>query len=136
MREGCEGKGMKERMRILVGVDGSNHSDRALLEAVTLAKKFSGFVKVITVYGRGMEKKANEVLEHAKFYVENEVEYEMSAILGSNPARALHNIADHENFDLVVVGSRGLGSKASILLGSVSRKVAANSECNVLVVKK
>lgn len=136
MREGCEGKGMKERMRILVGVDGSNYSDRALLEAVTLGKKFSGFVKVITVYGRGMEKKANEVLEHAKFYVENEVEYEMAAILGSNPARALHNIADHENFDLVVVGSRGLGSRASILLGSVSRKVAANLDRNVLVVKK
>ena len=127
---------MKERIRILVGIDGSNHSDRALLEAVSIAKKFSGFVKVITVYGRGMEKKANEILEHAKFYVENEVEYELTSILGSNPARALHNVAAHENFDLIVVGSRGLGSKVSLLLGSISRRVVANAECNVLVVKK
>ena len=127
---------MKERIRILVGIDGSNHSDRALLEAVSIAKKFSGFVKVITVYGRGMEKKANEILEHAKFYVENEVDYELSAILGSNPARALHNVADHENFDLIVVGNRGLGSKVSLLLGSISRRVVADAECNVLVVKK
>lgn len=129
-------KAMKDNLRILVGMDGSNHSDRALLEAATLAKKFSGSVKVITVYGRGMEKKAKAILEHAKFYVENVVEYELSAILGSNPARALQNTAKHENFDLIVVGSRGLGSKASMLLGSVSRKVAANADCNVLVVKK
>ena len=127
---------MKEKIRILVGIDGSNYSDRALLEAVSIAKKFSGFVKVITVYGRGMEKKANEILEHAKFYVENEVDYELSAILGSNPARALHNVADHENFDLIVVGNRGLGSKVSLLLGSISRRVVADAECNVLVVKK
>ena len=126
---------MNDKIRILVGVDGSNHSDRALFEAVTIAKRFSGSVKVITVYGRGMEKKANEVIEHAKFYLENEVEYTTSSILGSNPARALRNIAEHENFDLVVVGSRGLGSTASILLGSVSRRVVANAKCNVLVVK-
>ena len=127
---------MRDNIRILVGIDGSNHSDRALFEAVTIAKKFSGSVKVITVYGRGMEKKANEILEHAKFYVENEVEYELSSILGSNPARALHNVADHENFDLIIVGSRGLGSKVSLLLGSISRRVVADAECNVLVVKK
>jgi len=127
---------MKDNIRILVGIDGSNHSDRALLEAVTLAKKFSGSVKVITVYGRGKEKEAKKILEHAKFYVENEVEHTLSAILGSNPARALQTTAEHENFDLIVVGSRGLGSKVSMLLGSVSRQVAANAECNVLVVKK
>ena len=127
---------MKDRIRILVGVDGSNHSNRALLEAVAIAKRFSGSVKVITVYGRGMEKEAKDTLEHAKLYLENEVEYTTSSILGSNPARALQNMAKHENFDLIVVGSRGLGSKASIVLGSVSRRVVANAECNVLVVKK
>ena len=127
---------MRDNIRILVGIDGSNHSDRALFEAVTIAKKFSGSVKVITVYGRGKEKEAKKILEHAKFYVENEIEYELSAILGSNPARALQTTAEHENFDLIVVGSRGLGSKVSMLLGSVSRQVVANAECNVLVIKR
>jgi nucleotide-binding universal stress UspA family protein len=126
---------MNDKIRILVGVDGSNHSDRALYEAVSIAKRFSGSVKVITVYGRGMEKNANEIIEHAKFYLENEVEYTTSLILGSNAARALRNMAKHENFDLIVVGSRGLSSTASILLGSVSKRVVANAECNVLVVK-
>ena len=127
---------MKDNIRILVGVDGSNNSDRALLEAVAIAKRFSGSIKVITVHGRGMEKKGKEIIEHAKFYLENEVEYTTAVILGSNPARALQNMAEHENFDLVVVGSRGLSSKVSIVLGSVSRQVVANTDCNVLVVKK
>jgi len=127
---------MKDKIRIIVGVDGSNNSNRALLEAVTIAKKFSGFLKVVTVYGRGMENKAKEINEHTKFYLENEVEYTTSMILGSNPSRALRTIAERENFDLIIVGSRGLGSKASILLGSVSRRVVANAKCNVLVVKK
>ena len=127
---------MRDGIRMLVGVDGSNCSDRALLEAVTIAKKFSGSIRVVTVYGKGMENKAREIIEHAKFYLENEVEYTTAIILGSNPSRALRNMAEHENFDLIVVGSRGLGSKASILLGSISRRVVANAKCNVLVVKK
>jgi len=128
---------VKDKVRILVGVDGSSNSKRALVTAVTIAKCFSGSVKVITVYKRGMAEKAKEIMEEAKQYLEEKkVEYSTSAILGSNPARALRTIAEHENFDLIVVGSRGWGSTASILLGSVSRQVVANAECNVLVVKK
>jgi len=128
---------VKDKVRILVGVDGSNSSKRALVEAVSCAKNFSGSVKVITIYKRGMAEKAEEVLKEAKQYLEEKgVEYYTVAILGSNPARALKTTAEHENFDLIVVGNRGWGSKASILLGSVSRQVVANAECNVLVVKK
>jgi nucleotide-binding universal stress UspA family protein len=128
---------MRDKVRILVGVDGSNNSKRALVEAVTIAKRFSGSLKVITVYRRRMEKEAEEIIEDAKRYLEEkEIEHTISAILGSNPARALEKTAKHENFDLIVVGSRGWGSKASILLGSVSRQVVANADCNVLVVKR
>jgi nucleotide-binding universal stress UspA family protein len=128
---------VKDKVRILVGVDGSSNSKRALVEAVSCAKNFAGSVKVITVYKRGMAEKAEEILQEAKQYLEEKkVEYTTSAILGSNPARALQTTAEHEKFDLIVVGSRGWGSKASILLGSVSRQVVANAECNVLVVKK
>jgi nucleotide-binding universal stress UspA family protein len=59
----------------------------------------------------------------------------VSLVLGSNPAKALVIIAKQENFGLIVIGSRGLGSKVSFLLGSVSKQVVANAYCNVLVVK-
>jgi len=124
-------------MKILVGIDGSEHSKAALVEALNVAKKFSGFVKVITVYKQGMDKEAEKVLGEAEQYLKKEkINYSLSSILGSNPSRALVNVAKHENFDLIVVGSRGLGSAASFLLGSVSRKVVSESHCDVLVIKK
>jgi len=123
--------------RILVGYDGSNHSRGALHEAIKLAKVFSGFIKVITVYKQGFEKEAEKLLREAEQYLESEkVDHELLSILGSNPSRALVNTAKHEEFDLIVIGSRGLGSAASILLGSVSRQVVTKAECDVLVVKK
>jgi len=45
-------------------------------------------------------------------------------------------MAKHESFDLIVVGSRGLGSAASFLIESVSRQVASKAHCDALVVKK
>ncbi len=131
-------------MKILVGTDGSGHSKAAFIEAINVAKKFSGFVKVVTVYKQGMDKEAEKVLKEAekvleeaeKYLKKEKINYRLSSILGSNPSRALVNIAKHEKFDLIVVGSRGLGSAASFLLGSVSKRVVSKAHCDVLVVKK
>jgi nucleotide-binding universal stress UspA family protein len=128
---------MKDKMKILVGIDGSEHSKGALIEALKVAEKFSAFVKVINVYGRGMDKEAKKVLEEAEQYLKKEkIGHSLESILGSNPSRALINVAKHEDFDLIVVGSRGLGSIASFLLGSVSKQVVSKAHCDVLVVKK
>ena len=128
---------MKEKMKILVGVDGSDYSTWALMEAISIAKKFSGHVKVITVYKRDQEDEANKTQLKAKQLLEEEkIDSSLLAILGSNSSRALVDIAKNENFDLIVVGSRGLGSAAAFLLGSVSKQVVSNASCNVLVVKK
>jgi nucleotide-binding universal stress UspA family protein len=128
---------MKDKMKILVGIDGSEHSKGALIEALKVAKKFSAFVQVINVYGRGMDKEAKKVLEEAEQYLKKEkIEHSLGSILGSNPSRALINVAKHEDFDLIIVGSRGLSNVASFLLGSVSRQVVSKAHCDVLVVKK
>jgi nucleotide-binding universal stress UspA family protein len=128
---------MKEKMKILVGVDGSDYSTWALMEAISIAKKFSGHVKVITVYKRGHKDEATKTQIKAKQLLEEEkIDSSLSAILGSNPSRALVNTAETENFNLIVVGSRGLGSAASFLLGSVSKQVVSKASCDVLVVKK
>jgi nucleotide-binding universal stress UspA family protein len=128
---------MISKTKIIVGYDGSEQSKKALAEAITIAKCFSGSIKAVTVYQQGMENKAEEILSEAKLLLEKEkVEHSTLSILGSNPARALESIAKQENFDLIVVGNRGLGGTASLLLGSVSRQVVTNAVCNVLVVKK
>jgi len=128
---------MKEKMKILVGVDGSDYSTWALMEAISIAKKFSGHVKVITVYKRGQEDEANKTQLKAKQLLDEEhVDSSLSSILGSNASRALVDTAKNEASNLIVVGSRGLGSAAAFLLGSISKQVVSNASCNVLVVKK
>ena len=127
---------MFDKIRILVGYDASLQSKKALKEAITIAKHFSGFVKVVNVYGTGLEEKAETSLIEVKETLRKEqVTYEVELVLGSNPAKILEIAAKRENFDLIIIGSRGLGSTISMLLGSVSRQVVSNAQCNVLVVK-
>lgn len=128
---------MKEKLKILVGVDGSDYSTWALMEAISIAKKFSGHIKVITVYKRGSADEAKKIQLKAKQLLDEEkIDSSFSAILGSNPSRALVDTAKNENFNLIIVGSRGLGRAASFLLGSVSKQVVSKASCDVLVVKK
>jgi len=128
---------MKEKMKILVGVDGSDNSTWALMEAISIAKKFSGHVKVITVYKRGGTYDATKTqLKVSQLLGEEDIDSSLESILGSNPSRALVDTAKNENFDLIVVGSRGLGNAAAFLLGSVSKQVVSKASCDVLVVKK
>jgi nucleotide-binding universal stress UspA family protein len=128
---------MKDKMRILVGIDSSAHSTWVLMEAISIAKKFSGHIKVITVYKPENKDEAEKTQAKSKQLLnEEKVDCSLETILGSNPPRALVDTARNENFDLIVVGSRGLGSAAAFLIGSVSKEVVSKADCNVLVVKK
>ena len=128
---------MKQKMKILVGVDGSDNSTWALMEAISIAKKFSGHLKVITVYKRGGIDEATKTQMKVKQLLgEEDIDSSFESILGSNSSRALVDIAENENFNLIVVGSRGLGNAAAFFLGSVSKQVVTKASCDVLVVKK
>ena len=127
---------MHDKIRILVGYDGSVQSKKALNEAITVAKCFSGFLKVINVYSKGMlEKAETSVIEVKETLKKEKIAYEVEVILGTNPAETLEKTAKTDSFELIVVGSRGLGDTMSFLLGSVSRHIVSNTHCNVLVVK-
>ena len=124
------------KIRILVGVDGSLQSKKALAEAITIANHFSGFVKVVAVYEKGSEQKAETIINQAAHELEKEnIAHDTAVVMGSDAAKILTTMAKQANIDLIVVGSRGLGGKVSMLLGSVSKKVVGNAYCNVLVVK-
>lgn len=58
-----------------------------------------------------------------------------SVILEGNPAKKITEYAEEKNADLIVIGSRGLGSIQGIVLGSVSSKVMQLANCPVLVIK-
>jgi nucleotide-binding universal stress UspA family protein len=126
-----------DKIRIIVGIDGSVQSQKALDEAIAIAQHFSGFIKAVTVAEKAADKKAENIVKVAGQELTNaRVGHDTCIAINSNPAKTLANMAKQENFDLIVVGSRGIGGGVSLLLGSVSKQIVSNAYCNVLVVKK
>jgi nucleotide-binding universal stress UspA family protein len=52
-----------------------------------------------------------------------------------NPTKCILECAEQEGADLIIVGSRGLGDVASLLMGSVSHKVSNLAACTCITVK-
>lgn len=136
--------------KILLAVDGSEHSIRATDEAVKMAKLSNG-AKVEIVYVVDFSKAKSEVL-HSQGQEDlevarkkrllpveqrldrNGIEFEVK-ILHGEPGPEIVDFANENQFDLVVVGSRGLNSLQEMVLGSVSHKVVKRVNCPVLIVK-
>lgn len=51
------------------------------------------------------------------------------------PAAVILSMAQHESVDLIIMGSRGLGTIKEHLIGSVSHRVATHASCDVLLIK-
>lgn len=136
--------------KILLAVDGSEHSMRAAKEAVKVAMSGSN-TEVEMVFVADFSKVKNEVLHtHGKEELEysrrqrlqpveelmktNQIKYTLK-ILRGEPGPSIVEHANKGNFDLVVIGSRGLNSLQEMVLGSVSHKVVKRVSCPVLMVK-
>jgi nucleotide-binding universal stress UspA family protein len=74
-----------------------------------------------------------QVLDTARTEVGDAARVETQLIEGP-PAPAILRVAQEEAFDLIVLGSRGQGQLAGLLLGSVSSAVAQRADCPVLIV--
>ncbi len=126
--------------KILVGVDGSEYSKRALEEAIRIGKKFEAEITVVSVFHPAPTPSAHEfshrVLEDAKVVLEDEkVKYKLVSVTSTNPSKVIMDMAGDGKFDLVVIGRRGIGAAHALVLGSVCSRVTCESPINVLIVK-
>lgn len=138
--------------KMLVPVDGSENSFRALDQAIFLAKSTGASVTAMhviesppTVYVESQklldELLANYRAESAKVLdkckqVANESGVKIeTAIAEGDAASNITGYAHKEGFDLIIIGSRGLGRFKEMVLGSVSNKVLHHVKCSVLIVK-
>lgn len=134
--------------RLLVGVDGSAGSVIALRRAAAMAAAMGGTVRVVTCWafpvlvaaeqplpGDLLEQGAQQAQEEAlaAAFGEHRPPGIETAVVQGGAARVL--IDESAEADLVVVGSRGHGGFAGLLLGSVSTACAEHAHCDVLVVR-
>ena len=77
---------------------------------------------------------AEELLEARKLLREAGIEASLIEP-GGDPAKTIERIADERDFDTIILGSRGLGTVARALQGSVSEHVAANAHATVVVAR-
>lgn len=137
-------------MKILVCTDGSEGAERAVEYAANFAKNYHAALTVMyviehetsmkkPVYDRygNKTKKAREVLKEAKKAIaEVDGGIEVTDRIAVGPvSREIVRIAKTEEFDSVVVGTRGLGGLKRMLLGSVAEDVINYAHCPVVVVR-
>jgi nucleotide-binding universal stress UspA family protein len=148
--------------RIVVGVDGSEGSQRALRWAAEEALIRAVPLEVVHTYdvrstrtslspespfgrdgwgGRPADVDATvqEAAQHAQELVDRlvedlrGVEVHAEAVPSTDPARTL--VERSRGADMLVVGSRGRGDVASLLLGSVSTSCAHHADCPVVIIR-
>lgn len=136
-------------MKILVPVDGSAYSLKALETACDLAKAQAPATIVLTavavqipeleegVYiAEKMKVQAEIALAKAKNVAQAQgVTAEVILATGASPADEIVQVAKDQQADLIVIGSRGLAGKTRSFLGSTASQVVTYSPCSVLVVK-
>ncbi|MBA4451568.1 MAG: universal stress protein [Nitrosopumilaceae archaeon] len=136
-------------MNILVPLDGSDYSKKALLQACDMAKNYQANLILVYVvdktrslnlldkneYLKMLRKFGEKVLIKGKETAQTKGMDVTTIMKEGNVTNEIVKLAKNKKCNLIIVGSKGLGATARFFLGSVSNKVANNSPCSVLIVK-
>ena len=143
---------------ILVPVDGSESSGKALTFAVDIAEKYKAKLSVLFVASHEIDDRLRQFTTHeynlkdksaittvsekmGKSTINEMVSKLKSSIvinpvvLFGDPAARIIEHSTAFDFDMIVMGNRGLGSIKGIMMGSVSRKVSREVKCTFVSVK-
>ena len=135
--------------KILVCCDGTKYSEKALLHACDMAKESHSQISIIYVvdsalgldvfdrkeYLKILRKYGEKILNKFEVIATKKGVDVKTIMKEGKVADQIINYAKKEKFNLIVVGSKGLGSFSKFFLGSVSNKLANKSLCSILIVK-
>ena len=135
---------------ILLAFDGSEHAVKAARVAGDMARSMQAVLRVITIFDpispylgetnlqaaiAGHMAQAEATLQDALKEVGEIPGGLDSEILEGPVAEAILSVVDVRQIDLVIMGTRGRGRLAGLLLGSQSQKVVSHASCPVLLVR-
>lgn len=144
---------MSEKKRILVAVDGSDNSERALIEARKQGEKFGAEITILTVLDQSFglhsvnlkstktddnvtrEEAGQAIIDEALLFFDDFEDEVLTTIRNGSPADEILEELEFGEYDLLIMGSRGQGVFSRTFLGSVSNKVLHHTETNVLIIK-
>ncbi len=138
--------------KILVPVDGSENSKRAFNYASYLSKNLRGEITILhvadappTVYLQS-QKVLDELLEkysktgekvfdeYQELAERDSIKIKTKVIFG-DPGKEIVKFSLKEEFNVIVIGNRGMGHLKEMIIGSVSSSVIRDAKCPVLLVK-
>jgi nucleotide-binding universal stress UspA family protein len=141
------------KRKILLATDGSEHSAKAITETINLTSSLKAEVTVITVLDempsisyfvpasvineirKRYEENSKKILEAAEQRFREHGIAVKTKLASGHPADEISSEANMGNYDLVVMGSRGLGGITELFLGSVSNKVVNSVKPSIFIVK-
>ncbi|MRH44647.1 universal stress protein [Aquibacillus halophilus] len=137
--------------RILIATDGSEHSKRSLDKTIEMVSVYKEEVSIDLLYVVAGEMSKSDILRYGdsdtaslkrkklmndnEEYLKSEGITVESIVLHGDPAPTIIEHANDNNYDCVVVGSRGKNQLQTMVLGSVSHKAVKYVNAPVLVVK-
>ena len=135
--------------KILVPLDGSANSFRGLDVAIHIARENHATITGLYVVGMAKPRTNEPISSLEKILLDNAQKIMKKAKLRAakkgilfydrvsygNDGERIVDIAQKKNFDLIVIGSRGMGAAKEIFLGSTSNYVLHKSKKPVLIVK-
>jgi nucleotide-binding universal stress UspA family protein len=137
--------------KVLLAVDGSDHALHAARLAADLARSMkSKEFRIVVAYDSippylgepnmqyaidARMKEAQSILQAAVEAVGDVTAEIHTELIEGSSADAIINVAVMRASDVIVMGSRGLGTLAGLLLGSTSQKVVSHAPCPVLIVR-
>lgn len=139
---------------ILLAVDGSEESNKAIDYVKSLAEKYNSKILILNVFElpllvdpydthtqifqdieNNLRTNSQTLLEDVKNkFSDLNIQIEGQSFQG-RIGSIIVEVANKSNIDLIVMGSRGLGSVKSLLLGSVSNYVTNHAKCPLILVK-
>jgi nucleotide-binding universal stress UspA family protein len=139
--------------RIVVGIDGSDHSKKALRWALDEARLRSASLEVVSawmlpVYASGYGFAPGDLVDPKIIGdgATEQLELAVAEVVGDSTDVAVERktvegmaaqvlVEEAAGADLLVVGSRGHGGFAGLLLGSVSQQCAQHASCPVVIIR-
>lgn len=150
--------------KILIPLDGSDPSNHALKHAVSIAEKYGAKLTLLAVVPRVMipifpdegfgaapisaAKDMAQYQDRLKAIYQNVLAEAEADIRSTHPEMKIETIlkegrpsativeaAEHDDVDLIVIGSRGIGGITGWILGSTSRRVVDSCTKPILIVK-